>query len=120
MEDHPCRNSSIAFRDVNAVTIATYIKLCDGTYFGGNTYIDGPDRGPHVWHNLDSMLALLSIILDMPSLGLASTVTSIDVPPTVIAKHMNAETIAKIFQCTTDEVTHYFGIAITVGANNAD
>jgi hypothetical protein len=114
MDTHPCINNQIMFRGINGDNIATYIKLCDGSYFGGNVDKNGPDHEPHVWHHLNSMLAMLAKVLDMGTDNMPCTVCSVDVPPVVIAKHMNAEIIAKIFQCTTDQVMRYFGITITV------
>lgn len=114
-DKHSCCgvNADITFASDGTVT-HRFRRLCDGTYWGGQTGLVGHLAGPP--HTLAQLAWMLRKVAE-----LANDLTPASYHElaghgwrTAIAKRMNADQIAGPLGCTEDEVRRFFSLSVEI------
>ena len=125
MDDHSCTigNSSVRIGDVNGATMAQYLRLCDGSYYGGRSQPQLPgtnpavNHHPHTWVGLTGMLDLIARLANdpngQPPLRYEISGKGLSYP---IGKQMMADHLAAVLGCEVKEVTDYFRLSVEMEA----
>jgi hypothetical protein len=106
----------ITVSDVNSCYVLRYLRLCDGRYFGGNTWdrADGFEAGVHVMQTLGGMLGLIGRIANAKTEpGTYYTVEGRS-RYARIEREMSARALAEIFACDEQAVRDHFAPLISL------
>jgi hypothetical protein len=105
----------VRIADINGLDVVRYLKLCDGMFFGGNTWTrgDGFASGIHEMRGLGGILDLVAHIAngdhDHPY-----TVESSHACRIVIRREMNADQLAAILGCDPQKVHDHFAPLVSL------
>jgi hypothetical protein len=114
---HECtRFELVTISDINMCHVLRYLRLCDGRYFGGNTYdrIDGFEAGIHVMRDLKGMLDLVARVANSTGPIPDSYTLGCNFREVRISREMNAKELAEIFACDEQLVRDHFAPLVSL------
>jgi hypothetical protein len=113
MDDHSCCsiNADITFTS-DGVPTHRFRRMCDGTYWGGETLAFGPAL-PHQMVALDWMLRRVAELANDQKPASYHELAGHGWR-TTIAKRMEADRIAGPLGCTEDAVRRFFSLSVEV------
>jgi hypothetical protein len=107
----------VTVRDGMGADVLRYLRLCDGRFFGGNTWdrTDGFESGIHVMRTLGGMLDIIGQIANSPleHRALAYTLDGAHWT-TRIGREMSATDIAKALSCEPGQVLEHFAPLVSL------
>jgi hypothetical protein len=108
----------VRITDLNRGDVLRYLILCDGMFFGGNTWTrtDGFAPGVHVMMTLSGMLDLIGTIANAPRETHEEYYLESHGGFAVIRREMNAPELAKILGCDEQVVRDHFAPLISLGS----
>src|SRR5580693_3010785 len=107
----------VTVNDMNGASELRYLRLCDGRFFGGNTWsrTDGFEAGVHVMHTTSSLLDLIGRIANTP-LEHPAMPWTLDGGHWVtrISREMKASDLAKILGCDEQVIRDHFAPLVSL------